>query len=49
MAFLPNKIDDEIASEDDGFTLRNCGYGIALIVCYVSLVLAVGAAISARF
>jgi len=48
MSFLPNKIDDEIASED-GSTLRNCGYGIALIVCYVSLVLAIGAAISARF
>ena len=49
MSIMPYKIDDGAAEDDDGLSLRNCGYGIALVLCYVSLVLLIGAAISAGF
>lgn len=49
MSLLPDKIDDRITMDDDGLNLRNCGYGIALLLCCVSLVLLIGITISAHF
>ena len=49
MSSLPDKIDDRIKKDDEGLNLENCGYGIALLLCYISLALVIGGTISAHF